>query len=519
MTAQDLQNVGRDSDKSFLSYIFSESPEKRTALSLFILLAIVAFGLCLRLNELGTYGLFGDEIYSVLVATGKGDPELLAFDSIRPVYFFLLKLWMSAGESEEWLRLFSVIFGTLNIALTYYLAQLAAGRKVGLVAATLMALSPMEVHYCQLVRMYTLGSSLALLGAIAIIKALQTERKIFVVLWAAMRTLMVWTLPLTATLLAVDILLSLVKERKNKLLPLLLVCFVIVLALYACFAWKMPQLTATSSYDDWRYGLPVPPLTDALMMFVNFTSTALPIQECRGPLEGGFFAVLYSFAILFMIAYSLKPAFKERWLIWCSTWALLPVLMAWAGSQFTASFVITRYLMFASPFVFICVAAGWVEIWKLKNLRALAIAAAVLYGSIMWMNLAHLYTHPVSEDWRQISSFIQNNEKPGDNVVIWNYHSQYLFNYYYRGKNKTYDVIVEHVLNQEKTDLIDVSLDMPGLNAVHGRTWFVIREAPEDWLLASTIYKLFMKHLEKNYKVITHEKLGRTDLYLVTSKD
>lgn len=518
MTAQDLQKIDCDSGKSIWSRIFSDLREKRTVLSLLILLAIVAVGLFLRLNELGTYGLFGDEIYSILVANGSGDPELIAFDSIRPVYFFLLNLWMKAGTSEVWLRLFSVFFGTINIALAYYLGQLAAGRKVGLVAAALMAFSPMEVHYSQLVRMYTLGNFFALLGGISLISAFQTQNKLWVFLWAGIRTLMVWTLPLTAVLLGVDMVFSFCKERKNKLFPAVLASFIVVLALYACFAWKMPQLTATSAYDDWRYGLPPPQVSDALMMLVNFTSTALPIQECRGPVEGGLLADFYSFAVLFLIALSIIPALSRRWLIWCSGWALIPVFFAWGVSQFTASFVITRYLMFASPFVFIILAAGWCEIWRPVKLRVFAVIAAMIYAVIMLMNLAYLYTHPVSEDWRQISSFIQEHEQAGDDVVVWNYHSQYLFNYYYRGKNKTYDVTVEHVLNREKTQMTDVSLDMPGLKAVKGRTWFVIREAPQDWLLAWTVYQLFKKHLEKNYQVIEHDKLGRTDLYLVTAK-
>lgn len=518
MTVHDPENVGKDSDKNFWSNLFSNRPEKRAALSLCILLSIVALGLLLRLNELGTYGLFGDEIYSVLVATGKGDPELIAFDSIRPVYFFLLRLWMNFGSNEEWMRLLSVIFGTANIFLTYYLATLVSGRKIALVAAALMALSPMEVHYCQLVRMYTLGSFFALLGSIVFVKAWQTGKVQFVYAWAAARTLMVWTLPLTAVLLGCDIALALWKERKSKLTPAAIACFVVVVALYLCLAWKMPGLTAHSAYDDWRYGLPVPQISDALMMFVNFTSTALPIQECEGPYVGGMLADLYSFVVLCLIAVSFLPAIRQRWLMWCTAWAVIPILIAFVASQLTASFVITRYLMFASPFAFIIIAAGWSELWNSIRLRILAVFIAVLYVAIIWMNLAHLFTHPVSEDWREISQFIQAHEKPGDKVIVWNYHSEYLFNYYYKGDLKTYDVSVDHVLNKEKTEFIDVKLLVPGLQKISGRTWFVMREAPENWALAWMIYQKFMQHLEKSYSVIQHDKLGRTDIFLVTEK-
>ncbi len=246
-----------------------------------------------------------------------------------------------------------------------------SGRKVALVAAALMAFSPMEVHYCQLVRMYTLGSFFALMGSIVFLKAWQTGKAQFLYAWAAVRTLMVWTLPLTAVLLGCDIVACSLERKKSKLTPTAIACCVFVILLYLCFAWKMPGITAHSAYDEWRYGLPVPQLSDALMMFVNFTSTALPIQECEGPYVGGMLADLYSLAVLALIGLSFLPALKTRWLIWCSAWAVVPILLALVGSHFTASFVITRYLMFASPFAFIIILSGLeraVEIYQIADI-------------------------------------------------------------------------------------------------------------------------------------------------------
>ncbi len=122
------------------------------------------------------------------------------------------------------------------------------------------------------------------------------------------------------------------------------------------------------------------------------------------------------------------------------------------------------------------------------------------------MNLAHLYTHPVSEDWRETSQYIQANEKPGDKVIVWNYHSEYLFNYYYKGKIKTYDAIINNVIDKDKAEFVGVTVEVPGLQKISGRTWFVLREAPENWTVAWMVYQKFMEHLEKNYKVIEHSK-------------
>lgn len=525
MTARDLENKEQDSHKFFVAKFFSGRLNTRSLLSLGILLTIVALALLLRLNELGVHGFYVDEVYSALVTTGKGDPELIAFDTIRPVYFALLRLWMNFGSTEEWLRLFSVIFGTANILLTYCLARLVSGRKTAVVAAALMAFSPMEVHYSQLARMYTLGSFFALLGSIFFLRTWQTGKFSYVVAWACTRALMVLTLPLTVILLGTDVILAVWKERKQKLFPATCISLAAIVGLYLSFAWKMPQIAANSPYDEWRYSLPIPTISDAFLMIVNFTSTALPIQECIGPKEGGGLAIVYTFAILSLLSISIIAAVKDRWLIWCSAWTLVPVLVAWALSQAAltaemgepASYVITRYLMFASPFAFISIAAGWNELWRNAKLRVFAALCTLIYVAVIVLNLADLFTNPVHEDWREISNFISSHEKPGDKIVIWNYHTHYLLGYYYRGNNAIHDVVVKDVLD-EKGRFKDIRLEVSNLPKLTGRCWIVIRQAPERWRMAWNVYHLLMQHLEKDYKVIEHDELKRTDVYLITDK-
>ncbi len=137
-----------------------------------LVLLVACVGLCLRLYKIGDHGFFIDEIYTALVTNGKADPELIQFDSIRPLYFEAMKYWTLVRQDETWLRLFSTIFGTANILLVYQLGKMLAGKTnghlVGMAAAVIMALSPMEVHYSQQARMYTLGSFFALGGYIFI---------------------------------------------------------------------------------------------------------------------------------------------------------------------------------------------------------------------------------------------------------------------------------------------------------------------------------------------------------------
>jgi 4-amino-4-deoxy-L-arabinose transferase-like glycosyltransferase len=280
------------------------------------LLALVLLGLGLRLYHIGNHGLFVDEIYSVLVAKGIGDPELIRFDSARPFYFLLLKGWLSVSSDETWMRLFSVVFGTANIILIYLLGKVLAGRKVGLAAALLTALSPMEIHYSQQVRMYTLGTFLALSGSLAVFKAFATEKKPYVLIWTALRGMMVLTLPLTGVLLAVDGLYAYSRRKETKLLPLMSGCTLALLLSWSPFICILLQ-ARDSPYDSWRRTLDVPTIVDFLTLLVNFTASAVPLQESGGPPCFDWFTTAYVLIFTPVLGLAIAFAHKQEKMIWC----------------------------------------------------------------------------------------------------------------------------------------------------------------------------------------------------------
>src|SRR6202012_6040592 len=137
-----------------------------------------------------------EELYSVFVANGTADPPLAKFDSIRPLYFYLLRACMFLGTSEVWLRMISVVFGGVNVGLIYKLGSTLVDRRAGVIAALLTAVSPMEICYSQQVRMYTLGSFFMLTGGICFARAFAASDRKMIVGWALSRFLMMLTLPL-----------------------------------------------------------------------------------------------------------------------------------------------------------------------------------------------------------------------------------------------------------------------------------------------------------------------------------
>jgi uncharacterized membrane protein len=139
-----------------------------------ILLA-TSLGLLLRLLLLGSKSFWLDESWSLMAAQGGlGDLWSGVADKMNPPgYYLLLMPWVRLGQSESWLRLPSVVFGTVAIPMTYWLGRLLHSETVGGSAAWLLAFSPIHVWYSQEARGYVLLTVLALGSVISLVRALR----------------------------------------------------------------------------------------------------------------------------------------------------------------------------------------------------------------------------------------------------------------------------------------------------------------------------------------------------------
>lgn len=123
--------------------------------------------LILRLIGLGSKSLWIDEAASVYFARHAW-PDLIfgLCDPHPPLYYALLKVVLPLSESEWAVRLPSALAGALTVlALALPGFEMAATRRAdertGLLAALLLAVSPLHVWYAQEARMYALAGLLA----------------------------------------------------------------------------------------------------------------------------------------------------------------------------------------------------------------------------------------------------------------------------------------------------------------------------------------------------------------------
>jgi uncharacterized membrane protein len=142
-----------------------------------LLLLIVLLGGLLRVVQLGREGLWADEcataVWSQLPPPMVTD--VTRSDNHAPLYFLAEgAVVRSVGGSETSVRALSVVTGTATIAIVFCIARLLVSTMTGLIAALLLATSPMHVYYSQEARCYSL---LTMLVAMTLLSMLWLRRR------------------------------------------------------------------------------------------------------------------------------------------------------------------------------------------------------------------------------------------------------------------------------------------------------------------------------------------------------
>lgn len=140
-----------------------------TAVRLAVLAAVSA---SLRLGG-REYSLWVDEGMSVGIASHSlGEiPAVLSRDGSPPLYYMALHVWMALfGSSEAAVRSLSLVVATAAVPVAWWAGRSLFGRRVGWIAAVLVAFSSYLTLYSREARMYAM---VVLLGLVAVSAFLQ----------------------------------------------------------------------------------------------------------------------------------------------------------------------------------------------------------------------------------------------------------------------------------------------------------------------------------------------------------
>jgi mannosyltransferase len=131
---------------------------------------------------------FGDELFTYEISTRPSLHAVLAgvrsdLEITPPLFFAVAWLFQQLGDPFVWLRVPSLLAGVATVPLVYVLGLLTVGRRAALVAAGLIALSPLAIFYSTEARAYGLMTLLVVLSTIALLKAIETNDRRW---WAAL---------------------------------------------------------------------------------------------------------------------------------------------------------------------------------------------------------------------------------------------------------------------------------------------------------------------------------------------
>lgn len=135
-----------------------------------VLGALALLALALRVYRLDFVSLRGDEAFTVIFVQRTWEGLWKGISTVEPnppLLYLALRAWVAlAGAGEFATRYFSVFFGVLCVPLTYRLARELFSRRVGALAAFLVAINPYQVWHSQDVRNYTMWPALSLLALV-----------------------------------------------------------------------------------------------------------------------------------------------------------------------------------------------------------------------------------------------------------------------------------------------------------------------------------------------------------------
>ena len=141
------------------------------------LVIILILGTILRCLFINSRSIQYDDAFSFFLSI-RSFSEIIsgtAADTMPPLYYFLLHLWLQVSTELWWLRLLSVLLSLGGILVLYWLAKSLANERTALWAAFIASISPFQIYHAQDLRMYALLQLCELIYVLCFIRILNSE--------------------------------------------------------------------------------------------------------------------------------------------------------------------------------------------------------------------------------------------------------------------------------------------------------------------------------------------------------
>ncbi len=371
--------------------------------------AITIAGIALRIFHLGFHSLNGgDEPFSLALAQRSFGHmfNLFGFEANGTLYSIVLwPVIRIANQSEAAIRSPAMVAGALAVPALWWAGRQLVNSWTGIAAATLMAVNPMATFHSQYARPFAfvmLFSTLSF-ATLAMATAEDGGRRKWWVLYGASMAAAAYSNSLTPVFLVPAQAVVVVPRGRAalrawiwSLVALAIVCVPLLVALIIERSRRNPLywLTHPGPGD----------IVDAATEFTTGLSNLIWIYK------------LTALVTLGMGAFVAVRAWRSREnlspLAVPLAWTVLPVAGLFVFSQISPAFH-EPYLIGALPGALLLIAALAMRLPRPAGLAALGLIAAVgLFASI------HQATRQVDENWRGAVSWVAQEKRPNDRILI-----------------------------------------------------------------------------------------------------
>jgi mannosyltransferase len=403
---------------------------------------LIALAFALRLQSLAFQSLWRDEADAIRFALVPLPDMLKTFSQPGfngPLYFLLLRGWIDlAGQSEFAIRFPSLLFGVISLALIYSLGTRLFSRPIGLIAATLLAVSGYHVWYSQEAKMYTLIAALALAAIYCLRRGLEDGQARC---WSSVvvcTSLAVYAHILAALLIPVEMLLAVAwwprtaRRHRRRLTPALISFAVLSVPYLPLAVWQLPLIfqPGETGFNQYTLGQMLNVLNGA------YTRGILnSLDDTWAVIVAGLAVALVLLGVLTRLSKNNRAPSAAGLAIWLT----LPVLAIWFVSLHRPLFT-DRYVIWIMPAYYLAIALGLDAVWHARSAQSLwrgAVRAAAAVSGIVLIVTSALSinaqaTTPYKSDFRSAAKVVAAAIQPGDVLMFQISYIQYTFDYYYQ---------------------------------------------------------------------------------------
>lgn len=318
---------------------------KKFLLKYYPLIIILLLAAALRITSLLIRGNFWfDEYFNIHFSSLPSWADTWKYwvlETNPPLYTFFLRFYLSFADShnEILVRLPSLIFGLISIALLYIFAAKIFSQKIAVISSTLLAFSVLHIFSSVEARVYSLLVLLAI-SSFFIFHWLIIEQKGNKKLWllyAVVNILLLYSHLTSLAIVLIQFLILHFSAKNKKITKQWYVTQFISFALWS--VWFIPSIMSKLNLNlgnAWYFETTGNFLTLILYPLINAVDNNL--------LNTLFIILLFiGFHVLITILKETKDIKMKNTLLAVSVWALLPIALSSMLNSFTLKYIIISY--------------------------------------------------------------------------------------------------------------------------------------------------------------------------------